>query len=236
MFRKSFDKIKVSLTINFIQMKGFLFAFFCYISLVQAQEHKRFDEEVASIQKKYDTLWNASKETIVFTGSSSVRIWKDLQNRFSKYQIVNSGFGGSKTSDLLAYADELILKYKPKKVFIYEGDNDIADRIKLKEITNNLISLINTIKSQNSFTQIILISAKPCIARWNLKRKYKQLNRRLKKICENDTRMQFADVWHPMLTNKKPNHDIFLSDGLHMNAKGYAIWYDVLKVFVENKK
>ncbi len=94
----------------------------------------RFQEEVLAIQEKYETLWDSTKETIVFTGSSSIRTWKNLQEIFPEYQIVNSGFGGSQATDLLAYTDELILQYNPKKVFIYEGDNDLNDHKKPKKI------------------------------------------------------------------------------------------------------
>lgn len=104
------------------------FLFILTFILGHAQGPNRFDSEVEAILKKYDTLWDASRETVVFTGSSSIRIWTDLQTRFPEHQIVNSGFGGSQASDLLTFVEELILKYHPKKVFIYEGDNDISAR------------------------------------------------------------------------------------------------------------
>ena len=84
-----------------------------------AQEASRFKNQVDDLSLKYDSIWDPSKETIVFTGSSSIRMWKDLQTRFPSQQIVNSGFGGSQASDLLYFTDDLILRYKPKKVFIF---------------------------------------------------------------------------------------------------------------------
>lgn len=215
-------------------MRCFLFCFLCFTVFVQAQDAKRFADEVDAIQKKYDTLWDASKETIVFTGSSSVRIWHDLQERFPNHHIVNSGFGGSQASDLLAYTHELVLRYKPKKVFIYEGDNDIAEGKESKEITTDLLAIIEKIRTQNPSVKIVLIAAKPSIARWDLKRSYKRLNRKFKKLSRKDADLAYADVWKPMLINGHVMTDLFIEDGLHMNAKGYAIWYDVLKEFIEN--
>ena len=213
-------------------MRYLLFILVWFTTFTRAQDPERFADEVAAIQKKYDTLWDASKETIVFTGSSSVRIWTDLQERFPNHQIVNSGFGGSQASDLLAYTNELILQYKPKKVFIYEGDNDIADSKDSKEIIQNLQAIFGKIRAQNPAAEIVFIAAKPSIARWNLKRNYKRLNRKLKKLSRKDAELHYADVWKPMLIRRKVMTDIFIEDGLHMNAKGYAIWYDVLKEFV----
>ena len=207
---------------------------FCFLvlNLVEAQEPARFADEIAEIQKKYDTLWNASKETTVFTGSSSIRVWKDLQQRFPKHQIVNSGFGGSQASDLLRYTDELILRYTPKKVFIYEGDNDISAGKSAKKIMADIVAIVAKIRVQNPTTDILLIAAKPSIARWNLKRNYKRLNRKFKKLCKKDTELRYVDVWTPMLKKRKVMQDIFIEDGLHMNAKGYAIWYETIKPFL----
>lgn len=216
-------------------MKSFLVTLFSLIAFLgTAQDAPRFEEEVDAIRKKYDTLWDASKETIVFTGSSSIRIWHDLQDRFPDYQIVNSGFGGSQASDLLHYAYDLILRFKPQKVFIYEGDNDISARKKPNSIIRTTERLIDGIKKNNPNTQIVLISAKPSISRWNLKRKYKRLNRKFARLAQKDQLLDFADVWKPMLDGRKVKQDIFIEDGLHMNAKGYEIWFGVMKKFIQS--
>lgn len=215
-------------------MKNCILLFLLASFLGHAQDALRFADEVAAIQKKYDTLWDANKETIVFTGSSSIRIWKTLETSFPNHQIVNSGFGGSEASDLLAYSDELIHRFKPKKVFIYEGDNDINSHKKPKRILNDIQSIINEIWVKNPATKIVLIAAKPSLARWALRRKYKRLNRKFKKLSQRNQQIEYADVWTPMLNGRKVKKDIFSADGLHMNAKGYGIWYETLKRCIEN--
>lgn len=208
-----------------------LFFLLAFIT-IQSQDPKRFKDEVDIIQKKHDTLWDSSKETIVFTGSSSIRTWYNLDQLFANHQIINTGFGASQTTDLLAYTNELILTFNPYKVFIYEGDNDIAANKKPKEIVNTTLAIIKRIREKSRDTQIILIAAKPSIIRWSLKGKYKNLNRRFKRLCKKDNLLQFADVWKPMLQGNKLKKDIFIDDGLHMNAKGYEIWYTVIKPFI----
>ena len=214
-------------------MRIFLLSLLFTIVTVNAQDPSRFKNEINVIQRKYDTLWDASKNTTVFTGSSSIRVWKDLEKRFPNHHIVNSGFGGSQTSDLLTYSKELILRFNPSKVFIYEGDNDISFGKTSKEIIDTTKKLIERIKHNNPKTHIVLISAKPSIARWNLKRKYKRLNRKFNRLSKKDAMLGYADVWKPMLNKRKVKQDIFVKDGLHMNAKGYEIWYGVLKPFMD---
>lgn len=214
-------------------MKVFFLTFLFAIGIVNAQDPSRFKNEIDVIQRKYDTLWDASKKTTVFTGSSSIRVWKDLEKRFPNHQIVNSGFGGSQASDLLTYSNELILRFNPTKVFIYEGDNDVSASKTSKEIISTTEKIIKRIRGSNPEIKIVLISAKPSIARWNLKRKYKRLNRKFNRLSKKDALLGFADVWKPMLNKRKVKQDIFIKDGLHMNAKGYEIWYDVLKHFMD---
>ncbi|NNE03347.1 MAG: G-D-S-L family lipolytic protein [Eudoraea sp.] len=194
-----------------------------------AQDPARFEDEVLGIEQRYDTIWDSSTETVVFTGSSSIRLWEDLEELFPDHQIINTGFGGSQASDLLVYSDKLILKYQPKKIFIYEGDNDIFERKSPNSVIRTTKKIIQKIKQNNKHSSIVLISAKPSLVRWHLKRKYKILNRKLKKLAENDTLVEYANVWDTMLEGKELKKSLFIEDGLHMNTKGYDLWYEVIR-------
>ena len=202
------------------------------IAVSKAQNPLQFEGEVEAIQKKYDTVFDDSQKTIVFTGSSSIRKWHDVQERFPDRQIVNTGFGGSQASDLSYYIYDLILRYHPQKVFIYEGDNDLFAKKKPDEIRQDLQRIIDGIQRNDSTTQIVIIAAKPSLARWKLKEKYQRLNRKLERLAQENPSVEYADVWNPMLDNNHVKKDIFIEDGLHMNDKGYDIWFNVLKPYV----
>ncbi len=204
-----------------------------FASQLFGQDHLRFEEEVFNIQKKYDTIWDPAAKTIVFTGSSSIRIWNGLAELFPGYLVVNTGFGGSQASDLMAYTDALILKYHPWKVFIYEGDNDLSAGKKPGQIRRDTEEIIRTINSIYPETRIVLISAKPSLSRWKLKGKYLRLNRKFQRISHRDSSVDYANIWDTMLLEGKVRPDIFLEDGLHMNNKGYELWYPVIKKYVE---
>lgn len=214
-------------------MKRILVALLLLSYLGHSQSPEPFEKEVADIQKKYDTIWDASQPTIVFTGSSSIRFWNDLQERFPDHQVLNTGFGGSQFSDLALYLDDLILAYTPTKVFIYEGDNDISAKKRLRDILNTSEKIIQTLQERKPDMDIVLISPKPSISRWKLRGKYRRLNRKLARLASKTEGVEFVDVWYPMLEKRKLKQDIFIEDGLHMNSKGYDIWYDVIKNYVE---
>ena len=215
-------------------MKYILLTLFSLIFVLgNAQGNSLFKDEVDALQKKYDKNYTASQETIVFTGSSSIRKWVDVDQRFPDQHIVNTGFGGSQASDLLDNIYSLILRFNPKKIFIYEGDNDIFAKKRPNKIRGTVEEIIDVINRNDSNAKVVIIAAKPSIARWNLKGKYKRLNRKFERVAENRSIVEYADVWKPMLDGKKVKQDLFIEDGLHMNAKGYQIWYDVLKPYVE---
>ena len=199
-----------------------------------AQTENTFVKEVKTITAKYDTIWDTSKETIVFTGSSSVRLWNKLERNFPNHQIVNSGFGGSQSTDLLYFLNDLVLSYNPKQVFIYEGDNDLWAKKRPNQVLDTTEEIIRRIKTSNSSTQIILIAAKPSISRWKIRGKYKSLNRKFERLAKKDAQIDYVDVWHPMLNDRKLKTDIFIEDGLHMNQKGYDIWYEAIKNLINH--
>lgn len=204
---------------------------FCFL-ISNAQIPEDFSEEVALIAKRSDSIWDQNRETIVFTGSSSVRLWEGLEDLFPDYQVLNTGFGGSQTSDLLEYIQPLVLSYQPKKVFIYEGDNDLIFKKYPARIIRTTKKVIDSIWRQYPNTQIVLISAKPSIVRWHLKKRYQRLNKKFKKLAENTSQLYFVNVWDNMLQNGAIDESLFIEDGLHMNQRGYDLWYEAIKPFL----
>jgi lysophospholipase L1-like esterase len=201
---------------------------------LSAQEPVDFEAEVRQLKAKNDRLWNGADPVILFTGSSSIRMWDDLQERFPDRKILNTGFGGSTASDLLFYLEPLVLDYRPEKVFIYEGDNDLAEGKKVRQVFNTLQEIAGRIEERNPEVPVVFIAAKPSILRWNLRKKYKRLNRRLERWADGHPGRGFADVWQPMLTGRKLNTSLFIADGLHMNNAGYDLWEIVLAPFVND--
>lgn len=195
------------------------------------QDPKRFQKDIDKF-KEIDKK-DLSQGEILFVGSSSVRFWNTLQEDFPKHKVINRGFGGSHMSDLLFYLDDLVLKYKPKQVFVYEGDNDINDKESPKDILKEAETLVKRIHKALPKTEIVFISPKPSIARWNLKSEYQKLNYRLKAFTNQYSYVKFVDVWQPMLDAKgDPIKDIFIEDNLHMNAKGYEIWQKTIEPYL----
>lgn len=219
--------IKISLKYYLLALTTFLL-----IGQIAGQDPHRFDGEITVFLEDDKTI--NRENLIVFTGSSSVRIWSSLQTDFPEYNIINRGFGGSQMSDLLFFSDQLINQYQPDKVFIYEGDNDISARESREDILKEAKTLVDKIWSASPETEIYFIAAKPSVARWNLREEYEQFNYALSLWTLLKTKVHFIDVWTPMINDQdEVMPDLFLGDNLHMNAKGYKIWTEVIGPYLK---
>ena len=207
---------------------GIVLLFF-YVN-VDAQNESKWQEEINKLTSKEIAKVKNSKGLILLTGSSSARFWSNFNEVFPKYTTVNNGFGGSQMHELLYYIDDLIINYEPDIVLIYEGDNDISAGKTKDEILETTMKVVDRLKSHLPKTKIYFISPKPSIARWKLKDQYVAFNRALKAYTADLENVFYLDVWSPMLDeNGEPMTDIFISDGLHMNEKGYEIWEKVVQ-------
>ncbi|MFA7489186.1 MAG: GDSL-type esterase/lipase family protein [Mariniphaga sp.] len=211
-----------------IAKRLFLFLLVVLISFsVYSQDPLRYKDDVAKlVQKEY--RFTGNKELVVFAGSSSIRMWHDVEEYFPGFHVINNGFGGSHFTDLIYYYNELILKHQPDYLFIYEGDNDIAGKKKPAKVIKHAKKLYRMIQQDLPGTKVVFISPKPSIARVHLKKEYEDLNARLEKFCQKQS-VGFADVWTSMVDeNGDVSEDLFIKDGLHLNKKGYDIWGKVI--------
>lgn len=207
--------------------------FMCAFVISNAQDPNRFKDQVERLEKR-EYSFNPDKKLLLFTGSSSIAMWKDVQERFPGYNVINNGFGGSHFSDLIYFYDELIENRNPDILFIYEGDNDVAGKKKPRRILDDAKKLHEMIREDFPDIKIVFIAPKPSVARWNLKKEYERVNKRLEKFASQKPNTEFADVWTAMLDeNGNVYKNIFLEDNLHMNSKGYDIWEEVVREHLE---
>ena len=193
----------------------------------------RFQDEINSY-KQTDNTNPPPEGCYLFIGSSSMRMWKTLQEDFKDYPVINRGFGGSHFSDVIYYYEDLILAYNPEKIVIYEGDNDIASNKSAGKIMKDLKKLLRMIRDDLDHPEIAIISAKPSPRRWDLKDKYENLNTKIKNLSSKDKDLTYIDVYTYMLNKDgRPEPELFLEDSLHMTQKGYDIWKERIQPFVE---
>ncbi len=212
----------------------FPFLFFLAICINGfTQDPWRFSEEIEAFNLQDQEI--DLVEPIIFTGSSSVRFWTTLQESYPNFNIINRGFGGSHTSDLRYFGYKLMLKYNPKKIFIYEGDNDIAAGKSNQVIMADMKGVVQDIHAHLPECRVYFITPKPSVARWGYKEQYLTLIDLMNDWAVEQKNVQIIDVWTPMCDDQgdvKP--ELFIADKLHMNGTGYKIWKEVIEPYLSN--
>ena len=223
--------------VTFTRTFNLVIFLFLSFSIAEAQQAP-FYSEIQQI-KKEDSINFPAKNAILFLGSSSFRKWADVQDYFPAYQIINRGFGGSSFPDAIYYFDKIVLPYHPRQILIYEGDNDLAssDKITPDSVLNRFKTLFYLIRKNLPKTNIAFVSIKPSLSREKLIPEMVKANSLIERFLKDQKNASFIDVFHAMLDESgKPRNDIFLSDGLHMNAKGYAIWQKIIEPYLLKNK
>ena len=184
--------------------------------------------------KHQDSISFPPGNAILFVGSSSFRKWTDLQSYFPDVKIINRGFGGSTLPDVIRYEKEIIAPYHPKQILIYCGDNDLAssDTVTPTMVAKRFQQLFHLIRKDLPKANIAFVSIKPSPSRLQLFDKMQEANALIKSFLKKQKNTSFINVFDKMLVDNKPRADIFLSDSLHMNAKGYAIWQKAIQPYL----
>lgn len=182
-----------------------------------------------------DTLHTPAPGGVLFIGSSSIRMWKTVEADMRPVPVLNRGFGGSQTRDVNAVFDRIVLPYKPGVIVYYCGDNDLGtDNTDSHAAADGFIAFARRVHQAWPGVRIFYIAIKPSLARWKNWPAMERANAIVRGFCEETPNTAYLDVATPMLTEQRmPDPTLFLGDGLHMNAKGYAIWTAVVRPPVE---
>jgi lysophospholipase L1-like esterase len=207
-------------------MKKYLIALLIlFLSYNSFAQNKPFSDEI-KVFKQQDSIQEPKDGMILFIGSSSFRLWKTAKEDFNNETILNRAFGGATLLDVINYQEEVALKYKPKKIFIYCGENDVAssEQVDGKEVLKRFKTLYKSLRNQFPETPIAFVSLKPCPSRWEMRDRMIASNKLISNYLSGKKNAVFISIWDEMLENGVPKKDIFIEDNLHMNKDGYAIW------------
>ncbi|MBY5957693.1 hypothetical protein KUV50_06105 [Membranicola marinus] len=170
---------------------------------------------------------------VIFVGSSSFRGYKGFEEDYKGINAINLGFGGSLLSDVLYFFDELIEPYDPKQIIVYEGDNDLNAGMSAEEFMADVRAFVRLVNIRKPGAHISFLTPKPSPARRKITPKYEAANQALYEYAKNTEGVDFIDVSQPMYRlDGTIRPEIWTSDSLHMNRKGYEIWGPIIRSYI----
>ena len=170
---------------------------------------------------------------IVFIGNSITEQGANWGQRFNNPKVKNRGIAGDVTTGILNRLAE-IYYYKPKKVFIKIGINDLFhNELTPEYVANNIKSIVAKIHLESPNTKIYVQTILPTANNNPSKERIAATNTILKAMPPTnylqiiDLHSRFADQNDSMIGS-------YTSDGLHLTELGYLAWQNYIMEFVNN--
>ena len=197
----------------------------------------KWEPEIAA----FDKLNQSEKypdNSILFLGSSSIRLWNTLGQELAPYPVIQRGFGGSNTPAVLHYTKRIVYPHKFQALVIFVA-NDITgsqNDLSPTESSENFRKIVRTIRGKFKQQPIFIVEITPSQSRWEKWSLIKQDNVRLKELCKKEKNLYFIETARSFLNEKsEPKNELFRDDFLHLNHNGYKIWGKLIKAELDKK-
>ncbi|MGC3971296.1 MAG: GDSL-type esterase/lipase family protein [Pirellulales bacterium] len=194
----------------------------------------RWEAEIAKIEAR-DRETPPPTGGIVFTGSSTVRMWK-LEEGFSELPVVNHGFGGSQMADAVFYFDRLVASLRPRQVVLYSGSNDLNAGKTPEQVHRDFVTFARLVREKLPEAKLTYVAIAPNPKRWSQIEKQRAANRLIKKSIEEfgSEKAEYVSLEEHLLDKQgEPQPPLHLKDMLHFNEAGYKILNRVVKPYLK---
>ncbi len=198
---------------------------------------KRYKEKLQVISdRKYE------KNQIVLIGDCLIENL-DIEKHLKGYAIYNNGISGDTSELLIKTLYKRAIKYKPSKLFISIGSNDMGfENTSVKDIYKNIITIVEEVKRRSNKTEIHIVSVIPVNpANMDIiNREYVDardnheigiLNYYLKNYVRKN-KLKFVDITKHLKNDFEQLDLNFTSDGFHLNQTGYDVVSEQIKIYI----
>jgi lysophospholipase L1-like esterase len=121
-------------------------------------------------------------------------------------------------------------------VVVYAGDNDLQSGSgkTAERVLADYRRLVSRVHAKHPESIIYFLSIKPSKLRFGQWPEMSRANAMIEEATHTDERLRYIDVASVLLDEQgEPRDDVFLLDGLHLNAEGYAAWTAVVRPVLE---
>lgn len=170
-----------------------------------------------------------TSQNIVFMGNSITNMneWRECFGNDPR--IINRGNSGAVSQELLDNIGPIVAG-KPAKIFIGIGTNDLGGEAAdaPQKVAANIRKVIDRFQAESPQTEIYIQSILPSSNGRRTPERTAQTNALIKAECDA-TGVTFINLFDAMqgILNKEISYDC-----LHITAKGYKIWCDIIAPYV----
>lgn len=239
---RNFYKKAMQYPHRLVKLTTILFVSFVLFSSFTGQKQKnkpvnKYENDIVAFER-LDKTEKYDDNSILFVGSSSIRLWSTLKEDLAPYPVIQRGFGGSRTPDVVLYLKRIAYPHQFSAVVIFVA-NDIAgspNDLAPRETQKNYRQMVKTIRAKYKKQPIFIVEITPSQSRWKYWSKIQQTNALLKELCAKQKNLYFIETAQNFLNEKsEPRNELFRDDHLHLNRDGYLVWGRLIKGELEKR-
>ncbi len=198
---------------------------------------ERWESEIQKLESRDKTEEHAA-DSILFVGSSSIRIWKNIAADMAPYDPIQRGYGGARWSDVAVFAERLIWPH-PFRAAVFFVGNDITggDNDKQPAEVARLFAYVwQQLRKHNATAPVFYVAVTPTPRRWAAWPQIKAANSAVRELCETLDETYFVGTESVFLDGQRqPRPELFRKDQLHLNEDGYIRWSAIIKSHLDSR-
>ncbi len=188
-----------------------------------------YEQEVSALEARL-RISPPPPGLVAFYGSSSLRMWEDLEDQFPDAGVLNLAFGGSTMEACAWFFERLVVPCHPRAIVCYAGDNDLGDGRRAEDVLISFRKLLLKVDQFCPGIPFTLLGIKASPSRWQLVEVIKKTNDLIRHEILSRPGGNYIDLFSAMLVSDgTPDTALFLEDGLHVSPKGYLVWKQLLE-------
>ena len=176
--------------------------------------------------ERADAEADYADDAILFYGSSSIRLWRSIEDDMAPRPVIQRGYGGARLSDAKGFVHRVVHPHAARAIVVFIA-NDIDGRPNQptpERVGEMFGELLANIREAHPTTPVLWVEVTPTPARFDLWPLVQQASDEIAARCEDDENAHFVRTADAYLAGGVPNADLFKRDGIHQNAEGYAVW------------
>lgn len=172
------------------------------------------------------------RDAILFYGSSSIRLWNDIEEDMAPYPVVRRGYGGASLHDAAYFARRVLHPIDYSALVLFIG-NDIWGKptdkhpAEMQRLTEMIVKVSRRHRPE---APIFLIEVTHIPARAQLIKEWDAANRRLRRYADSQQDIFYIPMRDIYLDEQNQvREELFIEDQIHQNEQGYALWTGRIK-------
>jgi lysophospholipase L1-like esterase len=182
----------------------------------------RYAQDIAAFEAADRTAPPGAGQ-LLLAGASTMRMWSGAPADLAPYPIVNRGFGGAFSTEVVGYMDRTVLPHRPRVVIHQAGGNDIwAGDTHAGPVARARI-FVERLRAAQPGTPVVFLAAPLAPVRRGNWPELAAFNRGVEALSRELPRVWYVDI-NPALNQPdgEPRPDTYLPDALHPSPAGYV--------------